>query len=165
MADEFLKLYPADSDAEAAESAVESGRDRLKAGMYLWASKRVATHKSPVYIYYFDRAVPWPAHPEYGAFHSGELPYTFGNLTMFDRPWEPVDRTISKLMMTYWKDFASSGGPNDATVPTWAAVDPSKPLVMRLGAESGPMPVADPAKLDFWRRYFESPQSKNAGPF
>ena len=165
MADEFLKLYPADSDAEAAESAVESGRDRLKAGMYLWASKRAATHKSPVYIYYFDRAVPWPAHPEYGAFHSGELPYTFGNLTMFDRPWEPVDRTISKLMMTYWKDFASSGGPNDATVPTWAAVDPSKPLVMRLGAESGPMPVADPAKLDFWRRYFESPQSKNAGPF
>jgi para-nitrobenzyl esterase len=133
--------------------------------MYLWASKRAETHKSPVYIYYFDRAVPWPAHPEFGAFHSGELPYTFGNLAMFDRPWEPVDRTTSKMMMTYWKDFASSGGPNDASVPTWAAVEAGKPLVMRLGAESGPMPAVDAAKLDFWKRYFDSPQSKNAGPF
>jgi para-nitrobenzyl esterase len=165
MADEFLKLYPAGSDEEARESGIASGRDRLRAGMYLWASKRAETHKSPVYIYYFDRAVPWPAHPEFGAFHSGELPYTFGNLAMFDRPWEPVDRTISKMMMTYWKDFASSGGPNDASVPTWAAVEAGKPLVMRLGAESGPMPAVDAAKLDFWKRYFDSPLSKNAGPF
>jgi para-nitrobenzyl esterase len=165
MAEEFLKLYPAGSDSEAAESAVASGRDRLKAGLYLWASKRAATHTSPVYIYYFDRAVPWPAHPEFGAFHSGELPYTFGNLAIFDRPWEPVDRTISKMMMGYWKDFAATGDPNGASVPHWAAVDPGKPVVMRLGAESGPMPVNDAAKLEFWKRYFESPQSKNAGPF
>ena len=165
MTDEFLKLYPAGSDAEAAASGVESGRDRLRAGMYLWASKRAETHKSPVYIYYFDRAVPWPAHPAFGAFHSGELPYTFGNLKIFDRPWTPVDRTISKMMMTYWKDFASSGGPNDATVPTWAPVDASDQVVMRIGAESGPMPAVDAAKLDFWKRYFESPQSRNVGPF
>jgi len=165
MAEEFLKLYPAGTDAEAAESGVASGRDRLKAGMYLWASKRAETHKSPVYIYYFDRAVPWPAHPEFGAFHSGELPYTFGNLAIFDRPWEPVDRKIAKMMMTYWKDFASSGGPNDALVPTWDSVDASKAIVMRLGVESGPMPVADDKKLNFWKRYFESEQSKNSGPF
>ncbi|WP_109484985.1 carboxylesterase/lipase family protein [Occallatibacter savannae] len=165
MAEEFLKLYPAASDEEAKQSGVASGRDRLKAGMYLWASKRAETHKSPVYIYYFDRAVPWPAHPEYGAFHSGELPYTFGNLAIFDRPWEPVDRTISKMMMTYWKDFSSSGDPNGASVPRWPVVEPGKPVVMRLGAESGPMPVMDAAKLDFWKRYFESPESKNAGPF
>ena len=165
MADEFLKLYPAGSDAEAKESGIASGRDRLKAGMYLWASKRAETHKSPVYIYYFDRAIPWPAHPEYGAFHSGELPYTFGNLAKFDRPWEPVDRTIEKMMMSYWKDFSASGNPNDQSVPHWAAVDPGKPRVMRLGAESGPMPVDDSAKLDFWKRYFESPQSRSAGPF
>jgi len=118
-----------------------------------------------VYIYYFDRAMPWPAHPEYGAFHSGELPYTFGNLEIFDRPWETVDRTISKMMMAYWRDFASSGDPNGQAVPRWAAVEAGKPVVMRLGAESGPMPAVDATKLDFWKRYFESPQSKNAGPF
>jgi para-nitrobenzyl esterase len=165
LADKFLKLYPAGSDAEAAESAIASGRDRIRAGMYLWASKREATHASPVYIYYFDRAVPWPAHPEFGAFHSGELPYTFGNLDRFDRPWEPVDARISKMMMAYWRNFAASGNPNGDSVPHWPAVDPAKPTLMRLGVEVGQVPVADSAKLDFWRRFFESPQSKSAGPF
>jgi para-nitrobenzyl esterase len=93
------------------------------------------------------------------------LPYTFGNLAKFDRPWEPVDHTISKMMMTYWKDFAATGNPNGASVPNWPVVDPAKPTVMRLGVESGPMPALNAAKLDFWRRYFESSQSKNAGPF
>jgi para-nitrobenzyl esterase len=33
-----------------------------------------------VYTYYFDPAIPWPAHPEFGAFHTGEVPYVFENL-------------------------------------------------------------------------------------
>jgi para-nitrobenzyl esterase len=165
MADDFLKLYPAGSDEEAKQSSVAAGRDRLRSGLYLWASARAETHRSPVYAYYFDRAIPWPAHPEFGAFHSGELPYAFGNLDKMDRPWEPVDHTISKMMMTYWKDMAAGGDPNAPSVPHWAPVDPSTPAVMRLGAICEPMPPAFSAKLNFWRRYFESPESKNAGPF
>ena len=165
MADDFLKLYPAASDEEANEAEVTVGRDRLRAGLYLWASARANTHRSPVFAYYFDRAIPWPAHPEFGAFHSGELPYTFGNLEKLDRPWEPVDQTISKMMMAYWKNMAARGDPNGPSVPHWAPVDPSTPAVMRLGAICEPMPPAFSTKLNFWRRYFESPQSKNSGPF
>jgi len=165
MADEFLRLYPAGSDDEAKQAEIAVGRDRLRAGLYLWASARAETHRTPVYAYYFDRAVPWPAHPEFGAFHSGELPYTFGNLDKFDRPWEPMDRTISQMMMTFWKNMAANGQPNGPSVPHWAPVDPSTSAVMRLGAVCEPMPPAFSAKLNFWRRYFESPQSKNAGPF
>lgn len=165
MADEFLKLYPASSYEEAKESETASARDRLRAGMFFWASRRTSTHRSPVFAYYFDRAIPWPAHPEFGAFHSGELPYAFGNLDKFDRPWEPVDHEISKMMMAYWKNMAAKGDPNGPSVPHWAPVDPSTPAVMRLGALCEPMPPAFTAKLNFWRRYFDSPQSKNAGPF
>ena len=165
MADEFLKLYPVESDDEAKQQEDAVGRDRLRAGLYLWAAARANTHRSPVYAYYFDRAIPWPAHPEFGAFHSGELPYTFGNLGKMDRPWEAEDRTISTMMMTYWKNMAASGDPNGASVPHWAPVDPSTAAVMRLGAVCEPMPPAFSAKLNFWRRYFESEQSKNTGPF
>jgi para-nitrobenzyl esterase len=165
MADDFLKLYPAESDDEVKEAEVTVGRDRLRAGLYLWASARATTHRAPVFAYYFDRAIPWPAHPEFGAFHSGELPYAFGNLDNMDRPWEPADRTISKMMMTYWKNMAATGDPNGPSVPHWAPVDPSTPAVMRLGAICEPMPPAFSTKLNFWRRYFESDQSKNAGPF
>jgi para-nitrobenzyl esterase len=165
MADEFLKLYPADNDEQAKQSEATSARDRTRSGMYLWASKRAATHKSPVYIYYFDRAVPWPAHPEFGAFHSGELPYTFGNLKVLDRPWEPVDTTIAHTMMTYWKGMAASANPNSASAPRWDPVNPSRRSVMRIGADSGPTSPADDAHFDFWKRYFESPQSNTAPIF
>jgi para-nitrobenzyl esterase len=165
MADEFLKLYPADNDEQAKQSEISSARDRARSGMYLWASKRAATHKSPVYIYYFDRAIPWPAHPEFGAFHSGELPYTFGNLKVLDRPWEPVDTKIAQMMTTYWKDMAAAGNPNSASIPTWSPVSPSTRSVMRLGADSGPIPPADDARFNFWKRYFESSESNNAPIF
>jgi para-nitrobenzyl esterase len=165
MADEFLKLYPADTDEQAKQSEAASARDRARSGMYLWASKRAATHKSPVYIYYFDRAVPWPAHPEFGAFHSGELPYTFGNLKVLDRPWEPVDTRLAHAMMTYWKEMAATANPNSGSAPRWDPVDPAKRSVMRLGADSGVIPPADDAHFDFWKRYFESPQSNSAPIF
>jgi para-nitrobenzyl esterase len=165
MADEFLKLYPATTDDEAKQSDEASARDRARSGMYLWAGKRAATHKSPVYIYFFDRAIPWPAHPEFGAFHSGELPYTFGNLNVLDRPWEPVDRKIAHMMMAYWKAMAAAGNPNTAGEPRWEPVGTSKRDVMRLGADSGPMPAANEARFDFWKKYFESDQSKTAPIF
>lgn len=165
MADEFFKLYPANDDEQAAQSEAASARDRARSGMYLWASKRAATHKSPVYIYYFDRAIPWPAHPEFGAFHSGELPYTFGNLKVLDRPWEPIDTRVAQMMTAYWKGMAAAGNPNSASVPAWSPVSPSKRSVMRLGADSGPIPPADDARFDFWKRYFESTQSNNAPIF
>jgi len=165
MADEFFKLYPADNDEQARQSEAASARDRARSGMYLWASKRAATHKCPVYIYYFDRAIPWPAHPEFGAFHSGELPYTFGNLKFLDRPWEPVDTRIAHMMMTYWKGMAAAGNPNSGSLPLWDPVDPSRRSVMRLGAESGPILPADDARFNFWKRYFESPQSSTAPIF
>jgi para-nitrobenzyl esterase len=165
MADEFLKLYPAENDEQAAQSEAASARDRARSGMYLWASKRAATHKSPVYIYYFDRAIPWPAHPEFGAFHSGELPYTFGNLKVLDRPWEPIDTKVAQMMMAYWKGMTATGNPNSASVQAWSPVNPSKRSVMRIGADSGPIPPADDARFDFWKRYFESAQSNNAPIF
>jgi para-nitrobenzyl esterase len=114
---------------------------------------------------YFDRAIPWPAHPEFGAFHTGAIPYTFGNLDKLDRPWEPVDRQISKMMMAYWKNMAAKGDPNGGSLPKWPAVHPSKPEVMQLGTKSGPIPPAGNAGLEFWKPYFNSPQSKSAPPF
>ncbi|HEV2446663.1 MAG TPA: carboxylesterase family protein, partial [Candidatus Sulfopaludibacter sp.] len=165
MADEFLKLYPADNDEQAKQSDIASGRDRMRSGMVLWATRRAATHESPVYIYYFDRAIPWPAHPEFGAFHSGELPYTFGNLKVLDRPWEPVDTKVAHMMMAYWKGMAAAANPNSAAEPRWNPVDSSKRSVMRLGADTGPMSPADDAHFAFWKRYFESPQSATAPIF
>ena len=165
MAGEFERLYPAQSAQEVPTSVNESTRDRERVSMFLWAAKRGRNHKSPVFTYYFDRAIPWPQHPEFGAFHSGELPYFFRNLKTLDRPYEAVDFHVSETASAYLKEFAAKGNPNGAALPKWPACNPSVPVTMEIGERIGPIPVAEKSKLNFWTRYFNSPESKNAPVF
>jgi para-nitrobenzyl esterase len=109
--------------------------------------------------------IPWPQHPEFGAFHSGELPYFFLNEKMLDRPWTQEDLALGTTVSSYLKNFAATGDPNGAGLPPWPKVDAKVPKTMELGAQCGPIPLGDAAKSDFWMRYFNSPASKNASPF
>ncbi len=85
---EFLNLYPASTPEEAEAMEALSSEDRDRTSMYLWAVLREKSgdNSQPIYTYDFDRAIPWPQHPEYGAFHSSELPYFFRNLDLMNRP-------------------------------------------------------------------------------
>jgi para-nitrobenzyl esterase len=156
---ELLKLYPVDQDSNANAVWEELGRDRNRASMYEFASRRSKTHKAPVYTYFFDRAIPWPEHPEYGAFHTSELAYFFDNLQQLDRPWEEKDREVSRIASGYVVDFVKTGRPEGAGVPAWPAVH-GQAETMRLGSAFGPMKVVDsPAKQELWHRILSSPQA------
>jgi para-nitrobenzyl esterase len=165
MAEEFLALYPARNEDEVRAAALESSRDRERVSTYLWAARRLKNHKSPVYTYYFDRAIPWPQHPEFGAFHSGEIPYFFRNLAALDRPWETMDSKVSNTASSYLREFAKSGSPDAPEAPKWQACDPSVPATMEIGARTGSILLATSARFAFWVRYFNSPESKNAPLF
>ena len=122
--------------------------------MFLWASEQ-AQKSEKVYTYYFDRAIPWPEHPEFGAFHSGELPYVFNNLRMLDRPWEAVDHQVAEIMSSYWTRFAETGDPNGPGLPKWLPFDPSDEAIMALGAQMRGIPLASPEKVAFWKKILE----------
>jgi para-nitrobenzyl esterase len=151
MADAFLSLYPATSDSSIPALRRNSGRDRARVSLYLWATEQIKT-SNPVYTYYFDRAIPWPEHQEFGAFHSGELPYMFNNLHLLDRPWETIDHTIADQMSSYWTNFAKSGDPNGPDLPRWKPFSESEAVTMQLGTRMGPLPVAAPEKFAFWEK-------------
>jgi para-nitrobenzyl esterase len=128
-----LAAYPAGSEEEARRSQVESARDAGAAGLQRMLEERARTARTPAFAYYFDRAIPWPERPEFGAFHTAEVPYVFGTLEVLRRPWTDVDRALSRTMMSYWVNFATTGDPNGAGLPRWPAFARARPVVMRLG--------------------------------
>jgi len=155
MTDEFLKLYPASTDDEAAHANNAAIRDNSRVSTYLWATKWTRVNKTPVYTYFWTHAPPGRDHDRRGAFHGSEINYVFNNFDVTDKPWTDEDRTIADRMSSYWANYAASGNPNGAGLPVWPAFDPGSPTVMQLGDQFGPMAVAQPAKLDFWRRFFQ----------
>ncbi len=145
QADEFLKLYHGNDDAETRRAADDfAGDNFLVYSTWAWLEAHVKTGGSPVYRYLF--ALPSPGdryHPvSAGAFHSDEIEYVFGNLdSRQGATFRPEDYKLSELMQTYWTNFARTGDPNAAAVPHWPAYDAAGNWqVMRLSAD----PVAAP---------------------
>ena len=165
LAGEFEALYPARTLAEGMAALRASIQDRDKVSMYLWATERAKSHTAQVYTYFFTRAIPWPQHPEFGAFHSGELPYLFGNLKVLDRPWSVVDSQLAEVTESYLLNFAATGSPNAKGVPEWPKVSPARAMVMQLDAEPAAVALTSDARMQFWRKYFASEAGRNAPVF
>ena len=147
-----LAIYPAGSDSEARRSQIQSGRDLGVAGVQRLLEERARTAHTPAFAYYFDHAIPWPEHPEFGAFHTSEVPYVFGTLDVLQRPWADVDRRLSQIMMTYWTNFATRGDPNSAGLPRWPAFSPAAPTLMRLGERFEPLAPLPKERVDLLMR-------------
>jgi para-nitrobenzyl esterase len=121
-AEEFLKLYPGETDEQAARSAADYGGDSFIAfGTWKWIEAHRESGESPVYRYRLElAALPSKYHPDLAAFHSDDIEYIFG--TLETRPGQtvrPEDRKLSEEMMSYWTNFAKTGDPNGAGLPVW----------------------------------------------
>ena len=147
-APEFLKLYPVKQDSNVPTVKQASREDEGRVSVDLWSAEQLK-HSPAVYTYFFDRAIPWPAHPEFGAFHTAEVPYIFRNLRSMDRPWQPVDEKLSETISSYWVNFAKTGDPSGPGLAKWPAYNPAQHVTMELGERTGPMPNAAPERLRF----------------
>jgi para-nitrobenzyl esterase len=154
LTNEFFKLYPADSDAQAAQSKHDERRDESAAGERAEAASQAALGQ-PVWLYYFDRKPPGRDREKYGAFHASELEYVFNTLNATDRPWEETDRKLADAMIAYWSNFAATGNPNGAGLPPWPAYDSKSDMSMELGGNIGARPIPNKTQLDFLKNFLD----------
>ena len=144
----YLRLYPADLDAEAARSRHDSFRDKTFAGARAKAAMQTHVGAS-AYLYFFDRAPPGRDRDRHGAFHGAETEYVFGTLDTTPRPWAQQDRQLSELMGAYWVQFAATGDPNGNGRPFWPGYTVKSDQMMELGDRVGARPVPDRESLAF----------------
>jgi para-nitrobenzyl esterase len=159
LADDFLKLYPARSDQEAALQSNAAARDNSRVSTWLWGQLWTKGDDKPLFTYFWTHAPPGPDHDLRGAFHGSEIYYAFDSLDAVERPWTADDRRIANLMSSYWANIIKTGDPNGAGLPPWPLYDPTKPLVMELGDHFGPIAVASAEKIAFWKRFLATQQA------
>ena len=153
--DTFFKLYPATTDEDAGMSQKISAREIGLVAMSLLAAERAKSSKTDLYLYYFNKAIPWPEHPEFGAFHTGEVPYVFNNLKMMRRPWQDADWKVADAVSSYWINFAYSGNPNGKGLPVWPAYYESNVRLIKLGDPVKTTPLPEQTKIDFFKAYLK----------
>ena len=149
LADTFLKLYPATSDAEASAQSLMACGDNASYNHRLAAAAQAKKGKK-AWAYYFTR-VPLNAQGQpqrNGASHTTELAYVFG---IPGANWNDTDRKLSETMMSYWVNFATKGDPNGAGLPQWPQFkDAVKDKVMVLGDIVQPEAAAPVEKNTFY---------------
>jgi para-nitrobenzyl esterase len=154
----FEALFPSKSKEEEVTAGKEAAQEQARLNTYLWLEFRSKTSKTNGYEYYFNRAIPWPEHPEFGAFHTSEVPYVFNNLKMLDRPFTAVDTMVADVMSSYWVNFVKTGNPNGEGLPEWRAFSDKKE-VMRIGENMGMIPVASSQeRYDFLKEQLLKPR-------
>ncbi len=124
----FFTLFPANTDAEA-----KASQQRLNllsfAGIpaYLLAKNM----SESVWLYEFTH-VPTdkPGFPNYGAFHTSEVPFALHTLDQWNRSWTQEEHELEKKMSGYWVNFAKTGNPNGPGLPLWNPFKTSESAVL-----------------------------------
>ena len=128
----FLNIFPAKTDEEAKASKAKLSMFQFAAlSSHLWAG---FTKKSNSYLYQFSHVPPDKIDfPNYGAFHTAEVPYALHSLKKWDRTWQATDWELENKMSSYWVNFAKTGNPNGKGLPEWKAYNKEKGHIMEFG--------------------------------
>jgi para-nitrobenzyl esterase len=164
QADEFLKIYPADSDEQAVSSYFSAYRDQVFGWeMRTWARMATATGHHPVYLYYFTRVPPGPQAKKLGVFHAADIAYVFGNFP-WPLPWEEADRKLSDIIGSYWVNFAANGNPNGKGLPEWPVYNSQRDQALELGDKIVVRHEINKAALDLFDRYYRAMKAAGTAP-
>ena len=120
LADQYLKLYPAATDADVPLMNAAAQNDEIAWNMRQTAAAQAKKGKK-AYAYFFTRAPLRDGKPQpNGATHTAEISYVFNHpYSNGTLEWNDVDRKLADQMSSYWVNFATKGDPNGSGLPKW----------------------------------------------
>jgi para-nitrobenzyl esterase len=156
--------YDPDGSADLATLIAMANDDFGQAEPARFAAGAFAAKGSPVYLYRFSYVASGLREMlRAGAPHGGEIGFIFGTLTVggFGPPPPPPtaqDQAVSRMVQSYWINFARTGDPNGSGLPTWPRYDPNKDFIFDFHPDGTAGAGPDPwkARLDVTRLATES---------
>jgi para-nitrobenzyl esterase len=152
--------YDPDGSTEVAVLVSRANDDFGQAEPARFAANAFAANGSPVYLYRFSYVqTAMRERSRAGAPHGGEIAYVFGTLSA-GRGGAPTpeDQAVARMAQSYWVNFARTGDPNGAGLPTWPRHEPGKDLIFdfRPDGTAGAGPDPRKARLDVTQLNTES---------
>lgn len=118
---EAKAAYDPDGTTALATMLSRANDDFGQAEPARFAANAFAANGSPAYLYMFSY-VPTALREQLrtGSPHGGDVPFAFGTLGG-GRGGAPTveDLAVSRMMQSYWVNFAKTGDPNGAGLPAW----------------------------------------------
>src|SRR5579862_380837 len=161
---EAKAAYDPDGTKTLATLVSEANDDFGQAEAARFAATAFAKNGSPVYLYRFSYVQTGMRQMlRAGTPHGGEIAFVFGTLGVggFGPPPPPAtdeDRAVSRMAQSYWVNFARTGDPNGAGLPTWPRYDQGKDLIFEFHPDGSAGAIPDPWKprLDVMQKATES---------
>jgi para-nitrobenzyl esterase len=144
--------YDPDGTGEFATLLARANDDYGQAEPARFAANAFAAKGAPVYQYRFGYVLSAMRERfQAGAPHGGEIGFVFGTLTAPPgATLTPEDQAVARLANAYWVNFAKTGDPNGAGLPSWPRHDPGKDSIFefRPDGSAGAGPDPRKARLD-----------------
>ena len=160
--DDVLALYPLANYRNAGDADADMFGDRRFVCTIQQAADILSDAGNKVYRYHFSEDIfsPYASAlalissgdnpPTLGTVHTGEIPYVFGNASIFGAlgTWDKYK--LSKRMMRYWTNFARTGNPNDGRLPYWPRYHTGDRKYQRLDTPISTGSSLKTAQCAFW---------------
>jgi para-nitrobenzyl esterase len=157
---EASAAYDNDGTTDFGKMLTLVNTDKVWAEPARFTARAFVAKSIPAYTYLFSY-VPesMKARMKYGAAHASEIPFVFGNLIERNGvQFDEKDKEVSKMMQSYWINFAKTGNPNGKELPLWSMYDKTKNTIFEFNAQGSAGAISDyrKSRLDVIEKTFES---------
>ena len=146
--EQAMAAYDPDGSTDLATLVSRANDDFGQAEPARFAASAFAANGSPAYLYrfgYIQSALREKMRA--GAPHGGEISYVFGTLAAGrGGPPSAEDLAVSRMVQSYWVNFAKNGDPNGPGLPTWPRHDPKKDVIFEFKPDGSAGAGPDPRK-------------------
>lgn len=157
--EEATAAYDADGTADFAKMLTLVNTDKVWAEPARFTARAFASKSTPVYTYLFSYVpISMKDRMKYGASHASEIPFVFDNLIERNGfKFDAKDKEVSKMMNSYWVNFAKTGNPNGKGLPIWSLYDTTKNNIFEFKDDGSAGNFSDyrKARLDVIEKAFE----------